>query len=103
MVLLAAASCRRGAKTETTPSDSVERPLAAFATRRLILTPTSHVRPDSLGWVQQLGGTRAAALRLDSSLVAVLGARGLAARWILPAELTRSYERNRSYAVDPYQ
>lgn len=32
-----------------------------------------------------------------------LTARGLAPRWILPAELSRAYERNRTYATDPYQ
>jgi len=80
------------------------RPLAAFAAQRLIVTPTGHVRAtDSLGWTQQMAGTRAAARQLDSSIVIALEARGLATRWILPAELTRAFERNRTYAADPYQ
>lgn len=70
----------------------------------MIVTPTARVRAaDSLGWVQQLGGVRVIALRLDTAIVAVLDARGLASRWILPADLARSYERNRTYATDPYQ
>jgi hypothetical protein len=73
-----------------------------FATQRMVVTPTARVRSDSLGWVQQLGGVRAVARRLDTAIVAVFDARGLASRWILPADLQRSYERNRTYATDPY-
>lgn len=73
-----------------------------FATQRLVVTPTARVRGDSLGWVPQLGGVRAVGRRLDSALVAVFDARGLASRWIFPADLQRSYERNRTYATDPY-
>jgi hypothetical protein len=69
----------------------------------MIVTPTATVRTaDSLGWVRQLAGAREAARRLDTSIVAALDARGLASRWILPPELVRAYERNRSYAADPY-
>ncbi|HMC53585.1 MAG TPA: hypothetical protein VKH19_00310 [Gemmatimonadaceae bacterium] len=80
------------------------RPLAPFAVQRLIVTPTGHVRAtDSLGWTHQMAGARAAGRQLDSSIVVALEARGLASRWILPAELTRVFERNRTYATDPYQ
>lgn len=80
------------------------RPLESYASQRLIVTPTARVRgADTLGWVQQLGGTRATARRLDTSIVAVFDGRGLASRWIMPAELERSYQRNRNYATDPYQ
>jgi len=94
-------ACHHGAAGDT---DEPVRPLAAFATQRLIVTPTGHVRAaDSLGWTRQLAGARATGRQLDSSIVVALEARGLASRWILPAELTRAYERNRSYAADPYQ
>jgi hypothetical protein len=86
------------------PAVEAERPLAVFATQKLVVTPTARVRgADSLGWVQQLGGTRIVARKLDSAIAMVLDERGLASRWILPADLVRSYERNRSYATDPYQ
>jgi hypothetical protein len=46
---------------------------------------------------------RAVARRLDTNIVTVLDVRGLAGRWILPAALTHTYQRNRTYATDPYQ
>lgn len=104
VALILLASCNRGAKSGTPDPVEAARPLAVFATQRMIVTPTARVRAaDSLGWVQQLGGVRVIALRLDTAIVAVLDARGLASRWILPADLARSYERNRTYATDPYQ
>jgi hypothetical protein len=99
LVLLA---CNRAPKIDV-PRPG-ERPLAGFAAQRLAVTPTGHVRTaDSLGWVQRLGGARTAARRLDSSIVIALEGRGLASRWVMPAELVRTYDRNRSYAPDPYQ
>jgi hypothetical protein len=95
-----ALACHRGGKDEGDPLDTP--PLAAYASQRVALTPTSFVRNDSLGWVQQLGGSRATARRLDTAIVAALDARGIAQRWILPSELARSFERNRTYATDPY-
>jgi hypothetical protein len=97
------ASCNRAAQTGTPDPVEAARPLAVFATQRMVVTPTARVRADSLGWVQQLGGVRAVARRLDTAIVAVFDARGLASRWVLPADLQRSYERNRTYATDPYQ
>jgi len=95
------AACHHGASGDT---GEPVRPLAAFVAQRLIVTPTGHVRSaDSLGWTTQLSGVRAAGRQLDSSIVVALEARGLASRWILPAELTRAFERNRTYASDPYQ
>jgi hypothetical protein len=101
--VVVAASCSRAAETEV-QSAGAQPPLAAYAAQRIIVVPVGAARaPDSLGWVARIGGTRAAALRLDTSIVAVLDARGLASRWVLPAQLMRAYERNRSYATDPYQ
>jgi len=97
-------SCRRAPETEPTPPEQSQQLLAGYAPQRIVVVPVGTVRgADSLGWVAQLGGARATARRLDTSIVAVLEARGLASRWVLPAELRRAYERNRSYAADPYQ
>ena len=102
LAALALLACNRAPKVAT-PAPG-ERPLAGFAAQRLAVTPAGHVRAaDSLGWVQRLGGVRVAARRLDSSIVVALEGRGLAQRWVMPAELARTYERNRSYAPDPYQ
>jgi hypothetical protein len=100
-MLVALASCHRAAQT---PPEAPERALGVYAAQRVVVTPTAHVRvADSLGWVQQLGGAKSVARRLDSNMVALFDVRGLGSRWIFPAELTRAYERNRTYATDPYQ
>lgn len=97
-LLFLALACHRGKNAD----DFDTPPLAAYASQRVAVTPTAFVRGDSLGWVQRLGGVRATARQFDTALVAALDARALASRWILPAELVRSFERNRSYATDPY-
>lgn len=105
-MLLALASCHRGTPApESGGSAPLEqRPFAAFVTQRIVVTPTGFVRRgDTLGWVQSLGGPRAAARQLDSAILVALEARGLASRWVMPAALQRTFERNRSYATDPYQ
>jgi hypothetical protein len=98
------ASCSRAPKTDALPPIESERPLAAYAAQRILVTPTGRVRAaDSLGWVARLGGARVVALRLDTSIVAELSARGVAPRWVWPADLARAHERNRTYVPDPYQ
>lgn len=102
VVLTALASCARQANTGSPPEPAT--PLAAYLAQRLVVTPTGHVRTaDSLGWVLRLGGARGVGRQLDTSIVAALHDRGLDTRWVLPAELARSFERNRSYATDPHQ
>ena len=102
VVLAALAACHHGAPPSTEAQDAP--PLASFATQHVVLTPTTFVHAtDSLGWVAQAGGQRAVARGLDSALANALEVRGLAGRWVLPADLVRSYERNSTYATDPYQ
>jgi hypothetical protein len=95
-------SCSRAAQVTSEPVPQLQ-PLATYLQQRVIVTPAGHVRADSLGWVQQAGGARIVARQLDTALAKVLEERGVAQRWIMPAELVRSFERNRSYATDPYQ
>ena len=103
VVLSLALSCSRAPATPAQPDAGVIRPLAGFAAQRVIVVPAGAVRaPDSLSWVARLGGTRAVARRLDTLLLRTFDARGLTQRWIMPAELSRAYERNRGYASDPY-
>jgi len=95
------ASC--GGRARPAPGGEPARPLAAYAAQRLLLTPLASLRTDTLGFAQQIGGPGATARLLDSTIVGVLTARGLARGWVLPADLARSYERNRTYAADPYR
>lgn len=94
------ASCSRTPRVET-PAPGA-RPLASYAAQRLAVTPTAVVRADSLGWVQSLGGATLVARRADSLVQGALASRGVGAQWVWPAELTRAFERNRSYAADPH-
>ena len=100
-VVAGLSACGRAPKADVAPAEP-ERPLATYAVHRLIVTPVGTARADSLGWTQRLG-IRGMTRAMDSSIAVALGGRGLAERWVLPAELKRAFERNRSYAADPYQ
>jgi hypothetical protein len=103
VVFAALASCNRGAKTGTAP-ETPPPPLADYAAQRLVVTPTIRVtfsETDSL--VRELGTASAVGRYLDGELLQRLRELGLGANWILPADLVRAFERNRSYAADPYQ
>ena len=98
LALLAACGGRSGA-----PAPVTGPALAPYAAQPVVLAPVAVVRVDTLAVVQRLGGARAAARLADSVIVAQLEARGLGRGWVLPADLVRSYERNRTYAANPYQ
>lgn len=77
--------------------------LVVYATQRIVVTPTSLVRMDSLGWGQRLGGPIVIGRALDSALAAAWYERGVSRSWVMPPDLVRSFERNRSYATNPYE
>ena len=94
------AACGRGSTT----GGSQVPALASYAVQRMVLAPTARVRAaDTLALVRELGGGRGVARRLDSVIVTRLRELDVARNWILPAELQRAFERNRTYASDPYQ
>jgi len=99
--VVALASCARGGKDTAASPD--QRPFGAFAAQRIVVTPTGLVRADADGWIQAMGGGRTASRHLDSTIAFAFEERGLAQRWVMPAGLVRTYDRNRSYATDPYQ
>ena len=104
LCLLAAATiaaCTRGPRVEV-PAPGA-RPLAAYGAQRVALAPVASVRVDSRGWITELGGAPAIARRLDTLIANALSTRGVGQSWILSTELLRAYERNRSYATDPYR
>lgn len=72
--------------------------------QRLIIAPTAGTRGDTvLRWSEQLGGAASVGQRLDTSIVRAFATRGVSTQWIWPADLVRSYERNRTYGVNPYR
>jgi hypothetical protein len=104
--LLAAilAACGRKATVGNAPEQQAQQtPLVAYSAQRIALTPTSLVRTDSLGWGQRLGGPIVIGRALDSALARELYDRGVSKSWVMPADLVRSFERNRSYATSPYE
>ena len=103
LAAIALTACGRAANVGTAQQAAPSPALMSFATQRIAVTPTSIVRSDSLGWGQRLGGAIAAGRALDSAFATALSDRGLAKGWFLPAELVRAYERNRSYATNPYE
>jgi hypothetical protein len=96
----AVVSCSRAVQTGSPPVQT--QPLSSYLSQRLIVTPTSRVRVDTMGWVQRLGGARSAARQLDSTIAQTFSDRAIGGQWTMPAELARAYDRNRSYASDPY-
>jgi hypothetical protein len=101
ILLTALAACHRTPKAAEQSPDS--RLLDAFAAQRIVVAPTGYVRGgDSLGWVQAMGGNKPAGRSLDSAIARALEDRGLSQRWVMPPALVRAFERNRSYATDPY-
>ena len=100
LALVTLAACGRGSATTAGQAPA----LASYAVQRMVLAPTARVRaPDTVALVRERGGSRALARSLDSAIVTQLRERDLARNWILPAELQRAFERNRTYASDPYQ
>ena len=93
-------ACSRAAQTGSPPVNTP--PLALYLAQRLIVTPTSRVRVDEMGWVQRLGGARVAGRQLDSLIATGFSDRAIGREWFMPPELVRAYERNRAYAADPY-
>lgn len=102
-VLLAAlASCNRGAKTETAPP-VVAPPLATYTPQRIAITPTIRaMSSDTAALVREFGTASAISRFFDGELARLLRERGIGNHWIMPADLVRAHERNRSYASDPY-
>lgn len=94
-------ACNRGGRAA--PSPETATPLSAYAPQRVVVTPTARVRAaDTTYWVRQAGSARAVGLRLDSAIATRLRETGFA-HWILPPELERAFERNRTYATNPHQ
>ncbi|MDQ6887614.1 MAG: hypothetical protein M3068_10005 [Gemmatimonadota bacterium] len=101
LVLAACAPKQQHAEPQLAPLPS--RPLAAFATRRVIVLPTHFLRPaDSLGWAAQVARPREYLRSLDDQIAIALGERGVKSSWIFPEALARSARRNAGFAADPY-
>jgi len=97
-------ACKRGGNPgASSPSEPLPA-LAWYAAQRLVLTPTARVRAaDTLVLVRSAGSGRAVGRQMDDAITARLRELDLGGHWILPDAIQLAYERNRTYASDPYQ
>jgi hypothetical protein len=81
----------------------VQRPLAAFMSRPVLVLPTRYLGGDgALGWSVQLGDPATYLGDLDAEIAFALKQRGIDKLWILPPAIVRSVRRNPGFAVDPH-
>lgn len=76
------------------------RPLAAFASERMAVTPVQFWRADSAGWSLSADGTQLRA-QLDSAIAREFRSRGMATRWAFAGDVVRSARRNPTLRADP--
>lgn len=95
-VLAPAAGAQRGAPRP-------QGPLAAFASRHVIVLPVQYLRQgDSLGWAAAIPSSRDYLATMDAEIRYALVQRGLGKLWTFPKQLEAEVKRNPTYAPDPY-
>ena len=91
-----------GGATEA-PAPAIARPLADLAAQRVVVVPAQYLRAgDSLGFAAAAGDPAAYLRALDDEIGFALRERGLAGRWILPADAARMAKRNPTFGIDAY-
>src|SRR6185437_6516174 len=87
-----------------TIAPTVGRPLAPYATRRVLVIPTHYLRTDdSLGWAGQISDRRAFLDDVDGEIAFALKDRDRIGRmWVFPRQLAEAARRNAPYAPDVY-
>jgi hypothetical protein len=83
---------------------TVGRPLAPYATRRVLVIPTHYLRTDdSLGWAGQITDRRAFLDDVDGEIAFALKDRDRVGRmWVFPHQLAENAKRNAPYSPDVY-
>ena len=98
-VLVVGCACAR----QTAAQEAVQRPLAAFASRPVLVLPTRYLGPDGpLGWSAQVGDPATFLGDVDAEIAFALEQRGLKNSWIFPPAILRSVRRNPTFATDPH-
>jgi hypothetical protein len=81
----------------------VQRPLAAFMSRPVLVLPTRFLGDDgALGWTAQMADPAAYLGDLDAEIAFALKQRGIDKMWVLPPAIVRSVRRNPGFATDPH-
>ena len=88
---------------QTAAQEAVQRPLAAFASRPVLVLPTRYLGPDGpLGWNAQISDPTTFLGDVDAEIAFALEQRGLKNSWIFPPAIVRSVRRNPTFATDPH-
>ncbi len=103
-VLIGAVACGSAASTKTVPApDPMEHSLSGLASQRIVVLPAYGVRVmPGLDWSAAVGRPADAQKTLDADIVAALAERSVGKTWLFPEQLFQSYQRNSTYATDPY-
>jgi hypothetical protein len=103
-VLIGAVACGSAASTKTAPApDPLEHSLSGLAAQRVVVLPAYGVRVmPGLDWSAAVGRPADVQRTLDADIVSAFGERALGKNWIFPEQLLQSYQRNSTYATDPY-
>ncbi|MEO6878524.1 MAG: hypothetical protein ABI205_08595 [Gemmatimonadaceae bacterium] len=104
LVLIGAVACGSTASTKTAPPpDPLEHSLSGLAAQRVVVLPAygARVMP-GLDWAAAIGPPATAQKTLDADIVSALAERGVGKTWLFPEQLFQSYQRNSTYATDPY-
>lgn len=82
----------------------VQRPLAAFLSRPVLVLPTRFLGSDgSLGWAAQLDDADSYLGDVDAEIAFAFKQRGIDKQWVLPPAIVRSVRRNPGFATDPHE
>lgn len=95
----------RSSGTRTTAQEPAPQvgALSGLVTEKVAVAPTYTLRvAPGLAWAGSIGPHRDVQRQLDDGIAAVLADRGATKSWVFPPELVRSWERNSTYATDPY-
>jgi hypothetical protein len=92
--------CSSSSKPATAPAP--ERALAGMAGQHVIVTPAyAFVMAPDVGW--SVSRPTEVLRTLDADIAAALEERGLKGQWIFASSLVQNYQRNPTYATDPYK
>jgi hypothetical protein len=101
--LVAALGCAGQPNAAAQAEIPVQRPLAAFMSRPVLVLPTRFLGGDgALGWTGQVGDPATYLGDLDAEIAFALKQRGIDKMWVLPPAIVRSVRRNPGFAVDPH-
>ncbi len=103
-VVVCVGAARVSAQASRESAPTVGRPLAPYATRRVLVIPTHYLRTDdSLGWAGQIRDRKAFLDDVDGEIAFALRDRDRIGRmWVFPHQLAETARRNAPYAPDVY-